>query len=375
MAGDFDKLWDCPKKHTKRTKHWLPRAKAIKNGIGDERAFRYLTFCARPMIDVFMLVREGILGQDVDLGTINEVVFCEKEAEDHSEITTILGDPGSGFARKLEDLVLFRNNHATLPYEQIADIDLFFQTQREDRRPGLRERLTEKKEHLQLLEKFPFDFINLDFCGYYYPPPDILEINKTVRKILELQNQQGQDDYGKTVSVDRFLLSVTCRFDEDIPSQAWTRLEKIVQDNLKSYEDYCAALNGGDKSTNLKDWRKRNSFDFFLSAWPKEILAFSRECSWKMEIKDTVYYIRGRGRDQYRIVCLVAEFERSENVDVYLEQAIHALDSDLRTFIGKINPKAPDSLKLLADLKSLVQMRNERAKKMGVKELPQPVFH
>jgi hypothetical protein len=235
--------------------------------------------------------------------------------------------------------------------------------------------LSEKREHLQLLEKFPFDFINLDFCGYYYPPPDILEINRTVEKILQLQAQKGLDDQGNVISVNRFLLSVTCRFDEHIPASAWTRLELIVDKNIRRYDDYGAALNRGDKSTNVKAWRRKNPFDFFVSAWPKEILGFARKHGWKMEIKDTVFYRRGSGRGQYKIVCLVAEFERSRDVDFYLTQAIQALDIDLRTFIGIINPRDPDSRRLLSDLRDLVRMRNERAKKMGVKPLPMPVFY
>jgi hypothetical protein len=375
-AGQFTTFddWDCERKHTKRIKHWLPYATVLRKAIGANRDFRYLTFCAPSMIDVFMLLRAGVLRSDKWDGPIREVVFCEKDPDAHAEITGILGKQGSGFARRLESLVLFEDDRNTLKFANVREIEKYFGKKGEMVPARLRERLTEKKEHLQLLAKFPFDFINLDFCGYYYPPPHLWTINQSVNKILELQKRFTLDEAGNEVMVDRFLVSVTCRIDQSVPEDVWRRLERIFSENKRNHAEYDAVV----KRQSVDDpqaWRIKNPEEFFLAVWPKELLAFSQMQGWKMEIKDLVYYRRRPpGKPEYRMACLVSEFVRSSDTSFYLEQALGMLDPHFRTFIGKSNPRAPDSLKLLADLKELVGMRNVRAKRIGIRELSPPEF-
>ncbi len=94
MPHDFSKWWNCLKKHTKRSRHWLPRARELEDAIGDRRPFRYFTLCARPMIDVFMLAKEGILDHDESFVNLSDVVFCEYDQEHYPEIIEMIGIEG-----------------------------------------------------------------------------------------------------------------------------------------------------------------------------------------------------------------------------------------------------------------------------------------
>jgi hypothetical protein len=52
------------------------------------------------------------------------------------------------------------------------------------------EKLLLKRTHFNVRSSFPYDFINLDFCQYYYPrPPGMLRVNETVDKILDWQRR------------------------------------------------------------------------------------------------------------------------------------------------------------------------------------------
>ncbi|MGA7218114.1 MAG: hypothetical protein WBX38_07360, partial [Candidatus Sulfotelmatobacter sp.] len=92
MSRDkFGKWWPCLRKHFKRTHLWLPRAKALMELIEDERPFRYFTLCARPMIDVYMLVKENVLKVDEDGKRIAGVSFCELDELIFPEMIELIG--------------------------------------------------------------------------------------------------------------------------------------------------------------------------------------------------------------------------------------------------------------------------------------------
>src|SRR5712691_2981119 len=70
--------------------------------------------------------------------------------------------------------------------------------------------------HLQIAQSFPYDFVNLDFCGYYYPqPPNVLRINETVERMLRWQaaavGPTGANP-ANPMALSQFVLSVTCRY-------------------------------------------------------------------------------------------------------------------------------------------------------------------
>ncbi len=372
MPDDFDKWWKCLKKHTKRSLHWLPRAVELSRSLGGSRRFRYFTLCARPMIDVFMLARENVLAHDESFGHISDVVFCENNEEHYPEITEMLGIEGAGFPNDLVDLVLFQDDDFSSQFPTVNSIDLELES--EGLETDRRDLLFLKRQHLEFCGKFPLDFLNLDFCEYYYPkPPGVMRINETIDKLVELQQLQGHDLEGNAVSINEFVLAVTCRFDEDVPGQAFTRLQNVVRQNQDNYGDYLNAVRESRGTIRPEEWRRTDNLDFFMSAWPKEILAIGRNHGWQVQIQDYVYYARvGDRGNPYRILSLVAQFRRSASDAVYLAESLRVLNKDSRIFIDEVDLNSENGRSLLSDLREIVEVRNQRASAVGRPPLQQP---
>ena len=110
---EFDKWWNDLKKHRKRLRHWLPHWKALAARLGDGRRLRYFTLCARSMIDVFMLVGEGLLDVEPENNSISRVQFCECDQEQFDEIREMIAREDAGFFGQLENVVLFEDDDFT----------------------------------------------------------------------------------------------------------------------------------------------------------------------------------------------------------------------------------------------------------------------
>jgi hypothetical protein len=321
------------------------------------------------MIDVFMLAREQILKQDNEVGKISGVVFCEVDQEQYTEIIDMLGTEGSGFQRSLEDLVLFADDTYTAQFPTIESLKV--ELEDEGVQSGIRDRLQLKEQHLSFRDMFPFDFINLDFCDYYYPmPPDVLQKNRTVENVVDLQTKKRKSTGS---DLREFILSVTCRFDEGLPPEALDRLEDLVAENTIGSALYSTALRGLKGTDNVHKWCESDSYDFFVSAWPKEILRMAKDKGWNAEILDIVWYDRtGDSGRQYKIVCLIVLFASQSNLDGYIAEAARVLDPTSRTLIGPIDRNTKTGRVILENLRDVVRVRNERAMQVGRPTLPDP---
>ena len=324
------------------------------------------------MIDVFMLARANVLTHDESFGHVSDVVFCENDQEIYPEITEMLGIEGAGFPNDLVDLVLFRDDAYTSQFPSLKSIDLELES--EGLETERRDLLFLKRQHLEFCGKFPMDFLNLDFCEYYYPkPPGVMRINETIDKLVELQHRHGHDLEGNGVIVGEFVLAVTCKFDENVPAQAFNRLQNVVKDNQDNYGEYLNAVRDSRGVVRPEQWRRADNLDFFMSAWPKEILAIARSHNWQVEIQDYVYYSRvGDRNNPYRILSLIARFRRNASDASYLRESLRTLDRDSRLFIDEIDPTSTVGKTILADLRKVVGVRNQRAKIVGRKPLPRP---
>ena len=372
MPPDFSKWWNCLKKHTKRSQSWLRRARDLSNEIASERPFRYFTLCARPMIDVFMLAKEGILDHDESFGNLADVVFCEYNQEYFPEITEMIGIEGSGFLGELERFVLFEDDGYSSEFPTLRSIQLELENQ--DLEPEHQDILMLKRQHLEFANKFPFDFLNLDFCGYYYPkPPGILQINRTVDRMLELQNRESQDQDGRRISINEFVLAVTCKFDANVPEEAFRRLQRIVTENRDNHEAYSQALLDSRGTLHAEEWQQADNYDFFLGSWPKELLRIARDHGLTMQILDYMHYERtGDEGNIYHIVSLSCGFKRNGAVASYLAESIRVLNPGSRIFIDEVDRTSAVGKTLLADLEEIVAIRNARARVVGRLELGAP---
>lgn len=369
----FGKWWPCLRKHFKRTQIWLPRAKELSAHLNSQRPFRYFTLCARPMIDVYMLVKENVLQLDSTGRRIMGVSFCELNENVFPEMIEMIGAEESGFRSKLEDLTLFSDVRRTKTLDTMEALEKFLNKEGERLSDRLRATVEGKRRHLQFRDLFPFDFLNLDFCDPYYEPPDVMKINSTIDKLLEWQRRPGRKLNGKEFSIDRFVMAITCRVDTTLPSATSRRLKSIIEENARTYDEYKAALHGRDIE-DLSKWSVNAPLDFFMSAWPKEMARFARVKQWDIKIHDHTFYERVNDEGEtYHIVCLVVEFTQAPICNTYLKAATQSLDQGSRTEIGKIKPTGADSKHLLADLRLIVDLRNGQAKRVGRDELPEPL--
>ena len=373
MSSDqFGQWWPCPRKHYKRTAIWLPRAMELADALEGKRTFRYFTLCARPMIDVYMLVRAGILPLDRVTKRIEGVSFCEADETIFPEMIELVGVEEAGFPARLEDLALFRDSEVTQTLDTEAALFNFLTEEGEKLDANVRHDIDEKRKHIQFRNLFPFDFLNLDFCDRYYGnPPDVMTIHSTVDRLLEWQHQPVV--VGNYVSsVSRFALAVTCRVDENIPEPARRRLREMVRENSNEHPEYNKRLRER-AVTDLSAWSRQAPLDFFMSAWPKEIARLALQKSWDLSIHDHAFYERQNRRgDTYYMVCLLVEFYRARVCTTYLKAALSSLNESGRTEIPKFDLEKGRGKSLISDLRKIVHIRNIQARAFSRPELPDP---
>ena len=372
MAADFGKWWNDTKKHRKRLSYWMPHAKAIATQLLNGRPMRYFTLCARSMIDVFMFLREGLLRYEPDSYAIGTVHFCEMDAEQFAETLELVGREDSGFLGRLEDIVLFQDDDFTAQFPTVESISVKLEDEGFQAQPNLVDLLQLKRSHFHVKASFPYDYINLDFCEYYYPhPPGVIRINETIGRILDWQRETSQDE--SHISVDQFILTVTCRHDADFPAEAEARLVQLVRDNCAKSSAYREEVERTRRVTQVEKWLEQNREDFFFAGWPKDIARNAIEYGWAMEILDYVYYRRiGDEGNPYIITCIVARFSRAKRSTGYLPAALHALRSENRKQIPDIDRDSPEGRLLLKDLGKIVEIRNEQALRVSRPLLPAP---
>lgn len=374
MAGDFalsdfGKYWDDLKKHEKRLEHWLPCIRDVFNRLAGQRPLRYFTLCARTMIDVFMLVRAKLVLYDPETHAIQGVQFCEYDEESFVAIRDLIARESSGFLGELEEILLFEDDAFTMQFPDEEHIQSALEDEAIAGGPqGKRLRL--KRYNREFRGYFPFDYINLDFCEGYYEPPDILKVTKAIRRVLEWQRSSAADG----VTVNEFVMAVTCRLDELLPIEAGNMLAKLVESNRTGSADYDSAFRRSRGSVTVDAWRTEEPNDFFLSAWPKDVASIAKDLNWRTEIVDYVYYDRiGDKGNHYLMICLIARFTKAAGFPSYMSAALSALDLDERSKIIDRPKHSAEREKLWKDLDEIVAVRNGQAQHFGRTDLlPSP---
>lgn len=324
------------------------------------------------MIDVFMLLREGILKLDPENFSIGSIQFCECDAEQYVEIRDLIAREDAGFLGKLEDIVLFEDDDFTAQFPTLDSIAAKMEDERLQDDYSKIDRLQLKRTHLNVKNSFPYDYVNLDFCEYYYPkPPGMLRINRTVERFLDWQRRASEDGHG--VQLPEFILAVTCRHDLKFPTEAEARLTELIRHNCVSSPRYKNAIEETRGISDIGQWLQNDREDFFFAGWPKDIARAAKDYDWKMEILDYVYYERtGDQRNAYKIACLVARFTRANASPDYTSAALYALESSNRKLIAEIDRSSANGKRLLKDLAEIVAVRNAQARRKQRPELPKP---
>lgn len=358
----FSRWWNDPIKHYKRRHYWIPEAKKLQRELDGKRGFRYFTLCSREMIDVFSLIKEGIVSYDTALHKINHVKFCEIDETIFPEIKDLVGYEDSGFLGRLEDIVLFQGDSYTDKFTSRGEINTEIERLGEAIPKEKKHRLELKSQHLSLQQAFPFDFVNYDFCDIYYPnPPDTMRINSAVDRMVEWQSRLGIEE-GREFFLKRFLLAVTCRFDDNVSKDAYGRLATVVAANQREYPQYRIALERDPVRKDLKKWQKQDPFDLFLSAWPKELIRIMEKRQWRMEIRGFVFYPRVSDLGKhYTIVSLLCDCIRQNSVGTHEGQSLWLLDRNNRDKLKPLSRSSAEGRPLYAHLQAVVTKRNAQA--------------
>lgn len=199
----------------------------------------------------------------------------------------------------------------------------------------------------------------------------MLRVNRTVEKFLDWQRRRSED--GEDVHLQEFILTVTCRYDAEFPTEAETRLTELIRNNCTTSRQYKEEVEKTRGTVRVEEWIGRDREDFFFSGWPKDIARSAREHGWSMEVLDYVYYRRtGDGNNPYVIACLVARFSRSNPVPDYIPTALFALNAENRKLIAEIDRASEEGQQLIASLENIVAARNEQARRKQRPELPNP---
>lgn len=367
--SDFGQWWDDPKKHYKRMNHWLPHLRGIASRLKGSRGIRYFSLCARHMIDVFMLVDEKLLIIDAN-GEIHGVQYCEMLDTWYTEIRQIVARESSGFYGRLEDVALFQDTPYTQSFKTIGDIERERLKKGEELTSEQLAELYQKETSLQFRGSFPYDYINLDFCGYYYDKaPDVFRITDTVSRFLDWQRDvaAGADP----VKIDDFILCVTCKYGDDLPADARTFLDSLIRSNAKQYSEYSVAIEG-TRGVPTEQWIGTNPEDTFLAAWPKHIASEASKLGWQSDILDYVYYHRPPGSaGPYIMICLVLHCTRAKVPNPsYLKTALYALNRGNRKEIADFAFRSKEGKPVYEHLERVRLLRNAQARSRGAAELP-----
>ncbi len=92
------------------------------------------------MIDVYMLVKEGVVPLDGETRRVQGVYFCECDRDIFPEMTELIGIEEAGFLATLEDLVLFEEVPETQTLESEDSLTAFLEQQGERLSEALREK-------------------------------------------------------------------------------------------------------------------------------------------------------------------------------------------------------------------------------------------
>jgi hypothetical protein len=325
------------------------------------------------MIDVYMLVKEGVLEFEPGTQRVQGVSFCECNHEIFPEMIELIGIEEAGFLALLEDLVLFEDIPETQTLDTHAALTQFLEEGGEGVREHVRAKTEEKMRHLNFQRLFPFDFLNLDFCDRYYgDPPDVMKIHGTIDKLLDWQRIPGKTASGEEFSAAQFVMAITCRVDGLTPPPALTRLKGIVASNSDENKTYKEALEARAVHS-LDSWAAADPLDFFMAAWPKEIARLAKQKSWDITVHDHAYYERQNERGEtYHMVCLVVEFSRTFLCSTYLSAITKCLDIAQRKWIPQFDPGRGEGRRLMSSLHDIVTLRNKQAASFARAVLPDP---
>ena len=361
-------------KHYVRYYGWISPFKTILNYVDDQckkgkriEKCKYLTFCAVQAVDVFLFEYKKFLYRNEHTNRLENVYFCENDEESFTLIQKIIGSEDQGFFGDFKEVILQDEN------ELLTDsADPFDEPESAGEREKLR--LIELKKRLTI--KFPFDVINLDFYGNFFPSGEsrYSDSFQTYRQVLELQKSNNGHE------CKRFLMYLTLytpMFNEPrfVNTEVILAFEKVLLENLV-YSEFEEALNSKYGHTNPK------TLDVYL----KFILGFLKlvifketfRLGWKPQIKNILCYDRNHSDGKpHKETTFVVEYLRDPKLDKFqdFEGNIHqTIEKDYKSQLANLVVNKPEQVpsedkipsEVGENLKKVVEFRNKFLKDIDV---------
>jgi hypothetical protein len=249
------------KKHYVRVNGWLPIVSACFSTRG---AVRYLTLCAKEAIDVRYFAAKGVLERNAEKNEYPHLTFVESDEEDYAVIAETLGRCRLGVRARLEDVLLD----------------------------------SEHDQHEAFLATFPYDVVNLDFCGEIMPRKEV-PYSETVRCIEQIVRCQAEAD--PALEWHMFLTFRTHRVQHN--EEANGQLKDILDGNLQN-QAFQAPY--GDRLP--PDALMQADYPEFLRLGISKYLASCAQANrYRMSLRSSWVY--GRHKGAYHIVKLVARLQ------------------------------------------------------------------
>ncbi len=300
--------WDCDvAKHFVRRQAWLPAA--LAQAEASRKAGRepsYLTFCAAQAIDVFLFLREGLLSRDQESDVVLNTFYCERDEVDFNIISQQIGAHDQGFLGDFQDIVLFEDDVET---SQVDDEDTF-----QWRPPELRRRLDTRERHRRLRRAAPFDVLNLDICGTFFPPKSgvLSPMLQSMRRILDWQTDCAQEEE----SFSSFTLFLTAHVEcGRINDAAMSELVNMVTANRKTYTGFSKALEIRFGLDDPDAIATEDFTGFYCLALPKVIVSEAFKRGWLVRTRFAGLHRRARSHNAgatssaYSILSWVGRFD------------------------------------------------------------------
>lgn len=301
---DYD---DCLVKHFVRLTGWLPacqyRERRVHAAVSDKKRavpLKYFTFCAANAIDVFMLARTGLIRPADGASGFPTVHFCERDPREFERTVSLVGQ--NGLMGKFEQIALFKDDADTVAFTL------------DDNPPQrIRSKLQMKQQHEQLKNAFPFDVINLDMNGVFFPPKknSVSPMLSVVRQILDWQKRLDAVDEH---DCDGFTLLLTSHVSAaDMNTDAIGQLLKRVKLNLEESERFRNAYIQRFGNVTPEDLIDGNFAEFFVVALPKVLVRDALERGWQAEYRGVFLYERVTPRDKakYHMMSSVTHFQKT----------------------------------------------------------------
>lgn len=327
--------WDADvAKHYVRRFGWLPAAsaqfEATRNANRDPR---YFTFCASNALDVFLLLREGVLNRDPKTDVVSNTYFCEAKPAEFNRISQLIGAHEQGFLGEFHEMILFEDDERTRGLN-LSDLGRRFS--REERR-----RLNTKERHQTFTESIPFDVINLDVYGTFFPPAGGVTspMMRSIRRLLELQSEAAEE----SDNFRSFTLFLTAHVEVGkVNDEAFEQLVKMVERNRDTYSEFADALNSRFGTTNVTQIADDDFNGFYCLSLPKLTIGEAFDRGWSVEAKFSGLYKRlrttpvGDPANTYAMLAWVGRFERRSAEEQPVGRIHTPSDQEYLELIGRV---------------------------------------